>query len=249
MNCKLWLIAFFAIFHSSLLHAQERKWWIGFSLNYNVYGNSILKNNDGVIRPGKTTGTDLVHNVNMWNIGAHIERKVSPKLFVLTGIMGSQLNIVNKVQNGLWNTNYFFVLGRETSDRIQYLKTSRVVVYNNYITIPLELRYEFLQGERNAMYVKGGFSTSFAVATNGLSIQGHADEEMSDDVRNEYFFNSRDVFSTANVSLGWRIGKPKNVISKIELGITQPLVNSIGNRKIGPGFSLTYLLSVPIKTK
>ena len=143
-----------------------------------------------------------------------------------------------------------YVVTTNTSDMVDYSFVKNVSTSTSYISIPIEVKYEFICKEEFGIYLKGALRTSINLATNTyFDALPTASTETKKLIEN-FFKNDNALFVNANAYLGFRFGSYDKSNFRAELGMPFSLTKNVANvsTKRGFGFRVSYFIPLSIFT-
>ncbi len=228
------------------------KWQIGNKLDISTYYVGGSSSDNSFIRQRMNDDNDIIQNAVQWNIGISAERSITSKVFLGTGISYGMLNTVMKKYAAFFNRDHFYFLESENDTELRFISTNKIRTSRDYISIPIEIRYEFLQFKKAAFYCKGGVNTGFGVGKTRTYVRTLIEDSIYSfhRISSKNFAKNNDLFVSAYATLGVRIGMlDKAVNGRVEIGLPVPVTNQINHFSLRPGVMIMGTIYLPLTTK
>lgn len=243
------LLVIFSLIVSSFLHAQTKgTWQVGAYTN--ILAFNATANNGDFIRQVNTGKNDVLKShAYQWSLGTSVERKLNKMLFVSSGLYYSQFQTTTFVRSGL-GSYYFYALINNNNNQVEYASVDRVYTVRDYLTVPLEVRYEPAHTEKAAFFVKGSIVSQFALGNSSqkISMKDNTNYNGGTAFSNHYI-NDRNTFFSGYATIGIRMGRVRNVNGRLEFGVPIPFSRNAGPYTLKAGAMASTTLYYPLGKK
>lgn len=188
---------------------------IGLEAGTRIYDYTIKEYD--VIRPTQSYSYydyNDQHSLQLDNFTAFASIKLeyhkrTSNFWFATGINYSIHNIaLSKYTNYSDRTSYFYVSLNEKNDELHYYRVNRITETDQYIGVPLELRYSPFEQRVFRAYFKAGFDNYVKVSTERTVDFESAEMEHKQAAILDLFEQSDQYYAEASIGLGFQIGWP-----------------------------------------
>lgn len=247
MNRHLLVIVLLTV--SSLLNAQTKGiWQVG--AHANVLAFNATADNGNFIREVSTGKNDVIKShAYQWSVGTSVERMLNKTLFLSSGLYYSQFQTTTFNRSGI-GSYYFYALINEDNNQVEYASVDRIYTARNYLTVPLEIRYEPFHTERVAFFLKGSVVTQFAIGNSSQIISMNDNSTYNGNTAfPQHYANDRNTIFSGNATMGLRIGRLRDINGRIEFGVPVPFSRNAGPYTLRAGTMASGTLYYPLGKK
>jgi hypothetical protein len=238
-----------SLFASSFLTAQTKGMWqVGAYTN--VLAFNATANNGNFIRQVSTGRKDVIKShAYQWSVGASVERRLNKALFVSSGLYYSQFQTTTFNRSGI-GSYYFYALINENNDQVEYASVDRIYTVRDYLTVPLEVRYEPAHSAKVAFFLKGSLVSQFAIGNSSQVISMNDKSAYNGGAAfPNHYANNRNTFFSGNAVMGLRIGRVHDINGRIEFGVPIPFSRNAGPYTLRAGAMASTSLYFPLGKK
>lgn len=178
-------------------------------------------------------------------------RMLSDKIWLSGGVDYSFMNSSqSRISQSQYDTDYLYVLLNQDQNDTYYYRVKEVEARDQYIGIPIDIRYSPFLPRFFRLYFKLGFDVNFKIASK-QNVVFH-DSEMNtheEDILN-LFDESKPFYSTGSLGVGFQLGKQDKPNFRIEADfptiVITPEAFALMDHSFGGGVRMSFVL--PLKS-